>query len=332
MKAMRLHSFGAPNGFRLDEVPTPSPGATEVRIKVHTAGLNYTDLGQRAGRLPGVPPLPFVPGVECGGVVDEVGSEVRGISRGTRVVTLLPQLGACAEYAIAPFSSVVVLPDSVPFDRAVALPVQASTALLALRLGAQLQPGQTVFVPAAAGGVGTFLVQLAKRLGAGRVIGGASTETKRALAARLGADVVVDYTRSDWPDRVREATDGRGADVVFVMSGGEVGAQSLGALAPRGKLVLFGVDSMFDTELSKAQVAGLLAQNQSLVGFATFSLPDSERNAAVGEVLSLVERQELEVVVGQRFDLEDLGRAHSTMEDRLTSGKTVIVVEKRPVN
>ncbi len=328
MKAIVLRALGGPEQLQLEDADRPDPGDGEVRIRVHAAGLNYTDLGQREGRVPGVPPLPFTPGVEAAGVVDVVGPGVHAIAVGSRVVAVLPRQGALAEYAVAMAASVTVIPPSLTFEKAVALPVQAPTALLALRLGAQLRDGETVVVPAAAGGVGSFLVQLAKRLGAARVIGIASSEAKRALAARLGTDVTIDGSQADWVDRVRAATDGRGADVVFERSGGEVTAESLKALAPRGRLVVFGVDSMFDTQIGKEQMLSLVAQNQSIVGFATFSLQPAVMNQALGEILSLVERGAIEVVVGQTFALENVADAHRAMAERKTTGKVVIRINE----
>ncbi|WP_268903966.1 quinone oxidoreductase family protein [Corallococcus silvisoli] len=171
-----------------------------------------------------------------------------------------------------------------------------------------------------------MLVQLAKKLGASRVIGGASHEARRALAHRLGADATVDTSRADWPERVREATGGRGADVVFVSGGGETGARSLQALAPRGRLVLFGAESMFDTQLGREQMAGLIARNQSVSGFATFTLPQEELRAALLEVLALVQRGELSVVMGAPRPLEAVAQAHRDMAARKTEGKVVFRV------
>lgn len=327
MKAILLREFGGPEQLRLEDVATPVPHAGEVRIRVHAAGLNFTDLAQREGRLPGVPPLPFIPGVEAAGVVDVVGTSVQGFSPGMRVVALLPGQGAFAEYVVAPVSALMPIPDGLSFEQAVSLPVQAPTALLGLRVGARLREGDTVFVPSAGGGVGTLLVQLAKRLGAARVIGGASTEAARTLAHRLGAEATVDTSRVDWPGSVREATGGRGADVVFASGGGETAARSLQALAPRGRLVLFGAESMFDTAFSREQVMGFVAQNQAVTGFATFTLPLEERQAALQEAVALVQRGALEVVIGQTLPLDDAAQAHRSMAARRTTGKVVLRVD-----
>ncbi|MCP3099731.1 zinc-binding alcohol dehydrogenase family protein [Myxococcus sp. K15C18031901] len=329
MKALRLRAFGGPEQLHLEDLPMPSPAEHEVRLRVHAAGLNFTDLGQREGRLPGAPTPPFTPGWEAAGVIDAVGASVQGFAPGMRVVALLPAQGGFAEYALVPASALLPLPERVSFEQAVALPVQAPTALLALCVGARLQPGESVFIPSAAGGVGTLLVQLARALGASRVIAGVGSEAKRALVTRLGADATVDTSLPDWPARVREATAGRGVDVVFISGGAESGAQGLQALAPRGRLVLFGAQSMFDSHWSREQMMALVAQNQSITGFATFSLPLEQRQEALREALARVDTGTLEVVVGQSFPLEDVAHAHRALAARTTTGKVVIHIPQR---
>ncbi|MCY1022788.1 quinone oxidoreductase family protein [Pyxidicoccus sp. MSG2] len=325
MKAMRLLRFGGPEELLLEELETPAPGEGEVLIQVHAAGLNYAELLQRAGRVPGAPNPPFTPGYEAAGIISAVGSGVSRLQKGTRVVAMLPAQGAFAELAVAPAPLVTPIPDDLPFEKAVALLSQAPAALAGLRVAARLREGETVFIPAAAGGVGSFMVQLAKQLGAGRVIAGASSEEKRALARRLGADVTVDSTRADWPERVRDATEGRGADVVFERDGGEAFARSLRALAPRGRMVVFGADSMFSTSVSSEQFTQLLFQNQSLVGFALPALPPEVQGETLRDVFALVASGKLEVVVGQTFALRELADAHRALAQRKTSGKVVIL-------
>ncbi len=325
MKAIRVRAFGGPDELRVEDIEIPTPGEGEVRLRVYAAGMNFTDLKLLDGTIPGAPAFPLTPGAEAAGTVDAVGPGVHGIVTGARVVAVLPRLGAFAEYAIAQAADVTSIPPTLAFEKAVALRVQAPTALLALRSAARPRDGETVVVPAAAGGVGSFLVQLAKRFGA-RVIGAASSEEKRALAMHLGADVTIDSTAVDWPDRVREETAGRGADVVLVMNGGATTAQSLGALASRGRVVLYGVEAMLDTSLGREQLMSLVAQNQSIIGFATFTLPREEVRAALDEVIALVGRGELEVVVGETFALQDVPAAYRAMTARKTTGKVVIRV------
>ena len=333
MRAMRLHELGGPEAFRLDEGPAPHAGAGDVRIRVHAVGLNYTDLAQRAGRLPGASPLPFTAGVEIAGVVDEIGDGVEGIALGARVVAVLPMGGGLAEHAVAPAANVTPISERIAFEQAVALPVQAPTALLLVRRAAEVREGRSIFVPGAAGGVGSLVVQLAKKHGA-RVLAssehvGARSQTRdaqRELVRRLGADVLVDTTRAEWPEQVREATGGRGADAVLVSGGDAAIGPSVRALAPGGRLVLFGADTMLGAQLTREQLMSLMVQNQTVVGLATFTLPQTELRGALQEVLSLVERGAIEPVVVNTFALEEVPAAHRAMDAGQTSGKVVIRV------
>lgn len=329
MKAMRLSRFGGPEELRLEELAPPVPGEGEVLLRVHAAGLNYAELLLRAGRIPGAPPPPFTPGYEAAGVIQAVGPGVTRWKPGQRVVAMLPNQGAFAELAVAPAALATAIPDGLSFEQALALLSSAPSALALLRLAGQVRTGEAVFIPAAAGGVGSFMVQLAKRLGAGRVIAGASTEEKRALALRLGADVAVDSSRPDWPARVREATGGRGADIVFERGGGDTFAQGLKALAHRGRLVVFGVDNMFGTGVSGEQLAQLMFQSQSLVGFSFPGLPPEVQAGVLREVFELAAGGALEVIVGRTFGLHALPDAYRAMEARETSGKVVILTGAR---
>ncbi|NVB80011.1 MAG: zinc-binding dehydrogenase [Kofleriaceae bacterium] len=321
-KAIRASS--GTDALRIEDVPTPTPGPDDVRIRVHAAGLNYTDALLVAGLLPSPAPM-FTPGVEVAGVIDAIGSGVSGLRVGQRVVATLPELGGFAEEAIAAASRVVGIADSLAFERAVAVPVLAPTTLLVLR-ASRLAAGETLFVPSAAGAAGTLLVQLAKRVFGAKVVAGASSEEKRELALGLGADIAVDTSHASWSERVREGTAGRGADVVLLREGGDVPAASLRALGFRGRLVVFGVDNMFDTAFTKEQVGSLLAQNQAVIGVATFSLPEAEVQAAVREVLELVERGVIEPVVSHVVELAEVRRAMHDLRERRTSGKVVVRV------
>ncbi|MBJ6763717.1 NADPH:quinone oxidoreductase family protein [Myxococcaceae bacterium JPH2] len=324
MKAVQLRRLGGPEELRVEEVATPVPGEGEVLVEVRAAGLNYAELLLRAGQLPG-PALPYVPGFEAAGIVSAVGQGVSQVSKGARVAAMLPTQGAFAEYARVPAAQLVPIPESLSFAQATALLSQAPTALMALRDAARLQKGESVFIPSAAGGVGSFLVQFAQRMGAGRVIAGASTAEKREVARRLGADVTVDTSATDWPERIREATGGRGADIVFERGGGEVFTLSLRALAPRGRLVTFGVDSMRGARMTEEQLAGFIFQNQSLVGFATVGLPPEVQAAALRDAMDWVTSGRLEILLGRTFGLEEAAEAHRAMAERRTSGKVVIV-------
>jgi NADPH2:quinone reductase len=326
--AVRMHTTGAPDVLALEAVAMPTPAEGEVRIAVHVAGLNYPDMLIRGGRLP-ARTMPFTPGVDVAGVVDAVGSGVSGeLAVGARVVAALfkEASGGYAEHVVTSASSVTVLPDDLAFEHAVALPVQGLTALLALRIAGRVAPGDAVFVPAAAGGVGSLAVQLARRLGARIVVGGASTSEKRRLVLDLGADAVVDYTRASWSEDLRAATGGVGADVILEAGGGAMFEESLRALAPSGRLVVFGAeDAVNPPVFDAAKTLAFLRQGQAFVGFSLLRVPESVRRAALAELIASA--RSLRVIV-ERYALADAARAHAAMEARKTQGKVVLLTER----
>ncbi len=217
MKAALAEEFGEPDVLQYTEVERPSPGQGEALIEVRSIGVNYADTMRRRNQYLVPQELPFVPGSEVAGVISEAGDGVDGVSVGDRVVTLLGE-GGYAPYAVAPVENLIPLPDGLDFDEAAAVPLQGLSAYHILKTSGRLVEGESVLVHAAAGGVGTLAVQMAKLLGAGKVIATASTQEKLELARDLGADVLVNYTEDGWPERVREATDGAGADVIMEMS------------------------------------------------------------------------------------------------------------------
>lgn len=326
-KAVRLHTTGAPESLAVEAVPRPVPNEGEVGIAVHVAGVNYADVLARAGRLP-TRAMPFTPGVDVAGVVDSVGPGVSEIAIGARVVAALfrDASGGYAEHVVAPVSDIMAIPDDLAYENAVALPVQGLTALLALRIAGRVTPGDAVFVPAAAGGVGSLAVQLARRLGARVVVGGASTSEKRRLVLDLGADAVVDYTRAAWADDLRAATGGAGADVILEAGGGAMLEESLRALAPGGRLVVFGAeDAVNPTSLDVQKTLAFLRQGQAFVGFSLLRVPERVRRAALAELIASA--RSLRFVV-ERYALDDVARAHAMMEARKTRGKVVLVTER----
>ena len=238
MKAIQYSRFGAPEVLEVVEIDTPSPRPGEVLITIGAVGVNFFEVMMRQDRYAVTPPLPFIPGVEIAGTIAALGEGVTNLSVGDRVAAALyvagVQSGGYAEQVAIRANVVVRLPDEISFVAATALQVQGLTALHLLRSHAAA--GKNVLISAAAGGVGSLLVQLAKRSGAKRVIAMASSAEKLALARELGADVGVDYTQADWPDQIRAATDGVGPDLIFDASGGDIPAQCLALLAPFGLL------------------------------------------------------------------------------------------------
>jgi NADPH2:quinone reductase len=323
VKIVQFAEYGGPEVLQVKEAERPLPSGRQVVIEAEAIGVNYADTARREGRYVVPTPLPFVPGTEVAGIVREVGPDVEAIRPGQRVVALI-ESGGYAEFVAVDERAVVPLPDGLDVRRAAALPVQGLSAYHILTTMGRLEEGETVLVHAAAGGVGTLAVQLAKRFGAKTVIATASTEEKRALAARLGADVTIDYTKDGWAAEVMEATDGRGVDVALEMAGGDVFHQTLDCLAPFGRLVVYGAAS---GEMTRLNPVRLMAKNWSVVGFF---LPQVMRKRALYErslrdLLAWVRDGSLELTIGGVYPLERAAEVHRLLQGRKTSGKLLLV-------
>jgi NADPH:quinone reductase len=322
--SVRMVSFeapGEPEVLTVREQPLPPLGSGEVRIAVQLAGVSYPDLLLRSGRLPSQR-LPCTPGYEIAGTVQTLGPEVADLAVGARVIAMLAGGGGYATSAVVDARAVEVVPDAMEMEVALALGITGRTAFLLLQR-AGLMPGEAVFIPAALGGVGSLAVQVAKSQGA-RVIAGVGAEGKRERTRGLGADLPVSYADGTWVDEVKQFTGGRGADVVFQSTGGRLGAESLRALAPLGRLVLFGADNVVSPEpLSAETVRSLIAQGQTLSGFSLMRLPETARREAFAELARLVATGRVSPLV-ERYPLEDAARAHRDIEERRTAGKVIL--------
>ncbi|MFC0295972.1 quinone oxidoreductase family protein [Geobacillus jurassicus] len=323
MKFVQFVEYGGPDVLRVCEGERPKPSGRQVVIEAEAIGVNYADTARREGRYVVPTPLPFVPGTEVAGVVRVVGPEVQTIRPGQRVVALI-ESGGYAEFVAVDERAVVPLPDGMDARQAAALPVQGLSAYHILQTMGRLEEGETVLVHAAAGGVGTLAVQLAKRFGAKTVIATASTEEKRALAERLGADVTIDYTKDDWAAAVMEATGGRGVDVALEMAGGDVFHQTLDCLAPFGRLVVYGAAS---GEMTRLNPVRLMAKNWSVIGFF---LPQIMKKRALyeqslRELLAWVQEGSLKLTIGGVYPLEQAAEVHRLLQGRKTHGKLLLV-------
>jgi NADPH:quinone reductase len=324
MQAIRIYETGGPEVMRLEEIETPTPGQGEVLIKVAAAGINYADLAQCQGTYLTRTRTPMILGFEAAGTVVALGPGVTSPAVGTRVSAFVS--GAYAEYAVAGASSVIPIPENLDFARAAAFSVQGLTAYQILQDSGRLQKGESVLVHAAAGGVGTLAVQIARLLGAAKVIGTASSAQKHDLVRSLGADVAIDYTQENWVEQVKQATDGRGVDVVMEMVGGKIAEQSLNCLAPFGRMVVFGAASGEPLRLTATQ---LMYKNLSVTGYwlsAMINYPERMVPAITG-LMQFLAQGKLRIIVGQTFPLADAAAAHQAIASRTTTGKVVLLVD-----
>ncbi|MFT9597620.1 quinone oxidoreductase family protein [Mesobacillus sp.] len=322
MKAIQLKEYGGPEVLQLVEMERPVPKGHQVLIEIHAIGVNYADTARREGQYVVPTKLPFIPGAEIAGIVVETGESVTNVQAGDRVVTLIESEGY-AEFALADSRGLIPLQDDMEFEQAVALPLQGLSAYHILKTMGRLEAGETVLVHAAAGGVGTLAVQLAKLSGASKVIATASTEDKLALAADMGADVLINYTEQGWEEKVLEATSGKGVDVALEMAGGEIFNKTLKCLATFGRLVIYGVAS---GEQSRFYPSSLMARNQSVIGFF---LPQIMRKPALiqssmAEMLGYLSKGQLKLTIGGVFSLEQAAEVHRLLQSRQTKGKLIL--------
>lgn len=333
MKAIQMTEQGGPEVLTLVDVPDPVAGPGEVLIRVGAASVNFSDVMRRRGDDYPVPtPSPFTPGAEVSGTVAALGDGVEGPAVGTEVFAMVGAdgSGGYAELALAHAPNVIPVPAGLDADTAAGIVVAGLAATLMLTESLGVTPGQSVFIPAAAGGVGSYAVQIAKLLGAAPVIAGASTAAKREIASGLGADHVIDYTAADWADRVRELTGGQGVDAALEMTGGARLAQTLEALAPFGKMVVFGSVSGDVGTLDEKAIKPWLydpAPNKSILGFNLgpwFASRLPVAVTALQQLVGWVASGELEVTVSGKLPLAEAAEAHRLLEKGATTGKLVL--------
>lgn len=311
MKAIQIQEFGGPEKLQHVDLDDPTPGEGEVLVEIARAGINFADTHATRNDYLAEQALPLIPGAEVSGRTPD----------GRRVAALLGS-GAYAEKVAVPEATLIPIPDEVDDDRAAAMLLQGLTAMALVHRCARIEAGETIVVEAAAGGTGSLSVQIAKRAGA-RVIGLASSEEKRELVAGLGADATVDSRAKDLGAAIRAANDGERVDAVLHMSGGEAFDAELGVLAPLGRMVVFGIASREQREIS---TAALLRGSKAVIGFwlAHLLMRRDLLAPMIGELLGAVAAGELQVTVGDVYPLSEAARAHEDLIARRTSGKLLL--------
>ncbi len=325
--AIRFHRTGGPDVLQWEKVgagetalETPEPGS--ARVRHHAVGVNFIDIYHRTGLYP--LPLPSGIGMEGAGVVEAVGAGVSDIQVGDRVAYAGGPVGAYAEVRTMPADRLVKLPDSIDFKTGAAMMLQGLTAQYLLRRTYRVQPGDTILIQAAAGGVGLIVCQWAKALGA-TVIGTVSSDEKAALAKAHGCDHTINYTRENFTERVKEITAGAGVNVVYDSIGKDTFIGSLDCLRPLGMMVTFGNASgpvpPFDTsELAKR--GSLFLTRPSLF---TYSAKRTDLLAMATELFDVVTSGKVKIEVNQTYALKDAAQAQIDLAARKTTGSIVLL-------
>lgn len=326
MKAIRYERLGGPEVLEIVDMATPDPAEGEVLVEVEAAGVNFSDIGRRRGLYLDATPLPFIPGSEIVGRVRALGTGVTTLAVGDRVAGVTAaRSGGYAEFCAIAAGLVTRIADDLDASTAVAVPNQGATALHVLETMARLQAGDIVAVTAAAGGVGGLAVHLARALGASKVVALASSAVKLAHARGVGADVAIDVTSTELRDELRDATRGRGFDVVLDSVGGEVASALFEALAPFGRLVSFGVASGAPLIVPSH---AMMKRAVTVSGFhldAVMAVP-GRFTATLERLYALVASGALVPHVGLEAPLAHAAEVHAAMESRATLGKLVLTV------
>lgn len=321
-QAMQIREVGGPEKLLLAEIEVPDPGPGFARIRIERIGVNFIDTYHRTGLYP--LPLPFVPGVEAAGIVESIGADVADVAPGDRVAfALVP--GAYAGVCLAPARQLVRIPAALSLDLAAASLLQGMTAHYLTHGVRTPRPGDTALVHAAAGGTGGLLIQCLKAAGV-RVIGTCSTEAKAAIARAAGADEVVRYDQTDFRERARAWTGGRGVDVVYDSVGRSTFEGSLGSLRPRGLLCLFGQASgpVPPFDLGRLNGAGSLFVTRPSLGHYVATRSELEQRA--GWVFESLVEGRLYPSIDGHYALADAAAAHRDLESRRTTGKLLLDV------
>lgn len=333
MKAVQFDSFGPADVLKVREVPEPVPGPGQVQIRVESASVNFSDVMRRRNDpYPFATRLPFIPGGEVAGQVHALGEGVEGPPVGTPVFALVGGDGSTgyAQYAIAEAAQVIPIPPGMTMDQAAAIVIAGATAILTLREVARTASGETVLIQGAGGAVGGYAIQIARLLGAGRIIGVASTPERRKAGLAAGADHVVDHLVAGWAEEVLALTGGRGADVVLELSGGATFTQAWRCLAPFGRFVVLGMASGTPGSLNPDEQKSMFydpAPNQSIHAFNVGGFFIHKPEIAVEALTTLIGWIASGQVIAQiteNLPLEGAADAHTMLESRLSTGKLIL--------
>ncbi len=324
MKAVLSEVVGPPEALVVKEVPTPEPGNGEVRVKVHAAGVNFPDTLIIEDKYQFKPPRPFSPGGEASGIVDKVGEGVTAVKVGDRVIVMTGH-GAFAEYVVAGESRVIPIIGDMPYDVAAGFTMTYGTSHHALKQRARLQPGETLLVLGAAGGVGLTAVELGKVMGA-RVIAAASTDEKLELCKQYGADEVINYSTEDLREGIKRATGGKGPDVIYDPIGDKYAEPAFRSIGWNGRYLVVGFAA---GEIPKLPLNLALIKGASIVGvfWGMFTGVEPKVHADnMRELLTWYAEGKLKPHVSEHFSLDDGPKAIRWMMDRKAKGKVVLTV------
>jgi len=322
MKAIRVHEFGDPGVLRLEEVPKPPPGPGQVLVRMHAIGVNPVETYIRAGTYPQKPALPYTPGNDGAGVVEQVGADVNEFKPGDRVYTAGSISGTYAEFALCKTAQAHPLPVNASFAQGAAMGTPYATAYRGLFQRAQAKPGETVLIHGASGGVGTAAVQLARARGL-RVFGTAGSDEGRKLAREQGAHEVFDHRAPNQFEQVMNATAGRGIDVIVELLANVNLGKDLTILGKGGRVAIIGSRGRVEIDPRDA-----MQRDVDLRGMVMPNTPPEELASIHAALVAGLENGTLRPVIGKEFPLAEAAKAHRAVMEPGAFGKIVLVLEK----
>ena len=327
MKAIVVSELGAPEVLKLQETAVPQIAPHQVLIRVQAISVNFADIKSRQGQYHGtVPGEAFTPGLDCAGEIVDIGSNVTRFRKGQRVMAF-PKEGSYAEFVKADEVLTFAVPDELPIETAAASLTVGITAYNVIRKMARLETGETILIHAAAGGIGSTAVQLAKIFGAGKIIGTAGSDEKTALAEKFGADYAINYRVEEFQEKVKEITGGKGADVILDTVGGDNFERSMECLAPFGRIISFGHANEGSVP-GNVKTTELHSSCRSVIGYSTGTYrkhrPEFLHEAAE-KITALLVQGELNIIISKRYALEEAPEAHAHIESRQSFGKVLLI-------
>ena len=329
MKSILVKERGAADVLKIVELSKPNISTNDVLLKINAVGVNFADIMQHQGTYPLQLPLPYTPGMEMIGTVENIGSEVKNVNLRERIAAISFMAGGYAEYVVVRPEQIIPVPDNISDRQVLALLIQGLSAYLLLSYAAKVRPGESILVHAAAGGVGNLLVQIAKLMDAGDVFGTAGTRQKRDRIKTYGVDYAIDYNNSNWHEEILKITDGKGIDIILDPIGESATAQNLSSLGIEGRFINYGWLSGNCPSLTPKQCQTLLFNNQSVSGFAVNVVMERHPdivNAAFKQLFDWVREDKLKPVLGSVFTLEDAAKAHQAILNRETIGKVILTL------
>jgi NADPH2:quinone reductase len=323
MKGVVVSRFGGPEVLEYRELEMPVFSSTQVLVRVEATSVNFADTQARQGKYHGAGNPPFVPGLDLTGTVEAVGADVKHLHPGQRVIAF-PLTGSYAEYVVTDQALTFAIPDSIDTDTAAACPIISFTSFNLLSQVTRLQPGESVLVHAAAGGIGTTAIQLAKRLGAKTVIGTVGSDAKKEIALQAGADHVINYQQENFAEQVNHLTQGHGVDVILDSVAGETFDLGLTCLARFGRIAAFGMAS---GRPGQGRTNDLHASCRSVLGYSFGTnrkfRPESIVHTAE-QVIPYLASGQVKMFIGGKFTFAEVGKAHELIQNRAITGKIIV--------